>query len=491
MKIFALNPPFIGRYSRNSRSPAVTKGGTLYYPIWLSSATGMLEKSGHDLMLVDAPAEGLDMDAVIKRLTNFIPDVVVIDTSTPSIHKDIKMAEKIKDVYPATFCILVGTHPSALPEETLQLSDAVDAVTIGEYDLTLVNLMRTIEEKGDMNSIPGLAYKNGHQIVNTGPSEKIENLDQLPFLSAVYKKYLKVNNYFFAAASFPMVMIMTGRGCPYHCFFCLYPQVFNGRNYRVRSPENVVEEFSYIQAHLPEVREIGIEDDCFTANKPRVKKICDLLIEKKNRMQWYANVRADLDYDLLLLMKQAGCRLVTVGFESGSQEILDNIKKGIQVETYLNFIKNAKKAGVLIHGCIVLGNPGETEKTLKESYDFALKANCDSMQFYPLFLYPGTEAFFWARENGYLSTEDYSKWLTKEGMHTCVINPPGFSGDKMQEICNSYLVRYHFRPRYLGMKLMQGLRYPSEGFRTAKSALYFIPKALSSLPFKVFKEHAN
>ena len=480
MRIFALNPPFIGRYSRNSRSPAITKGGTLYYPIWLSGAVGMLEKAGHQVVFIDAPAEGIDTNAMFKQLGEFNPDMVVIDTSTPSIYSDAAIAEKIKDRFPNTFCILVGTHPSALPEETLGLCEGIDAVAIGEYDLTLVDLAKTIENNRKPESVLGICFRNNSKIIYTGSSEKVTELDQIPFLSDVYQKHLKIRNYFFAAANYPMVMIMTGRGCPHRCFFCLYPQVFSGRGYRYRSPENVVEEFLFVQKYLPEVKEIGIEDDCFTANRKRVEDICRMLIEKKSRIKWYCNVRGDLDTSLLFLMRKAGCRLVTVGFESGSQEMLDRMKKGIRVEQYLNFIDSARKARMLVHGCIVIGTPGETEETLRESYEFALKANCDSMQFYPLFLYPGTEAFEWAKNNGYLETEDYSKWLTQNGMHRCVMNMPGFSGEKMQHICDEFLVRYHLRPKYLAMKLIQALKNPTEGYRTAKSAMYFIPKIFRS-----------
>ena len=478
MNILFLNPPFIGRFSRTSRSPAITKGGTLYYPIWLAYAAGVAEKAGHKVRLFDAPAEGLSLDEIFDRLDGFVPDVAVVDTSTPSIYKDVETAGEIKPRFPKAFTVLVGTHPSALPEETLGIDDQVDAVAAAEYDYTVRDLAYALEGRGALEDVEGLVFRKNGKVVRNKERQKIKNLDEIPFVSSVYKKQLNARNYFFAAANYPMIMIMTGRGCPYKCFFCVYPQVFHGRFYRVRSPENVVDEYEYIVNNFPEVKEIGIEDDCFTANPKRVQKICELIIARKIRINWYCNVRGDLDYSLLKLMKKAGCRLVTVGFESGCQHILDNMHKDEKVERYYQFAKDAKRAGILVHGCIMVGNPGDTKETLQKSYEFAKKINCDSMQFYPLYVYPGTEAYDWAKGKGFISTDDFSQWLTRDGLHNCVLNTPELSSDEMVDLCDYYLKKYHLRPAYILMKLRQAIANPSEGYRSLKSAKVFFSKYL-------------
>ena len=304
-------------------------------------------------------------------------------------------------------------------------------------------------------------------------------MDQLPFVSTAYKKHLNIKNYFFAAANYPMVMIMTGRGCPHKCFFCVYPQVFHGRFYRVRSAENVVDEFEYILGNFPEVKEIGIEDDCFSANPKRVREICDLIIRRGIRIKWYCNIRGSLDFKTLKRMKEAGCRLVTVGFESGSQKVLDGMNKGERIDRYYQFAKDAHRAGILVHGCIMVGNPGDNKITLKQSYEFAKKINCDSMQFYPLYVYPGTEAFRWAKENDYLRTDDFSQWVTSKGLHNCVLNTPELSSEDMVNLCDHYLKKYHLRPVYILGKMRQALKNPSEGFRSLKSARVFFSKYFS------------
>ena len=479
MNILFLNPPFIGRFSRTSRSPAVTKGGTLYYPIWLAYAVGVAEQAGHGVRFFDAPAEGIGVDDVFNRLEGFVPELVVVDTSTPSIYNDVEVTEKIKEKFPSIFTVLVGTHPSSLPEETLNLSNSINAVAVGEYDFTIRELSRALEDNRSLDDVEGLVFKKGDEIVKNGYRLKIDNLDEIPFVTSVYKRYLHCRSYFFAAANYPMVMTITGRGCPFKCFFCVYPQVFHGRKYRTRSPENVVDEFEYVVRNFPEVKEMGIEDDCFTANRRHVRDICELLIKRRIKMKWYCNVRGDVDYDLLKLMKKSGCRLVTVGFESGSQHVLDSMHKGESVERYYRFARDAKRAGILVHGCIMVGNPGDTRETLAESYAFSKKINCDSMQFYPLYVYPGTEAYDWARNNELIQTNDFSEWLTKDGLHNCILNTPELSSEEMVYLCDYYLKKYHLRPGYILSKLRQAILHPSEGFRTYKSAKVFFSKILN------------
>jgi len=473
MKVLLLNPPFIDRFSRTSRSPAVTKGGTIYYPLWLSYAAGVLERDGSEVRLVDAPADCISNEEVLTRLGNFVPDVVVLDTSTPSIYADARSAEFYKKRYPGAFVVLVGTHPSAMPEWTLSLSPAIDAVAIGEYDDTLRALAQAIGRGESPSSVAGLVVRDGNSVRRTGARPLITDIDSLPFVTAVYKKHLAIRNYFFAAARYPMVMIITGRGCPHRCFFCVYPQTFHSRAYRPRSARNVADEFLYVRRELPFVREIGIEDDTFTVDRRRCAEICDILTAENVGMKWYCNARADLPYDLLLKMRRAGCRMITVGFESGSQEILDAMHKGLGLETMRRFVKDARRAGILIHGCIMAGNPGETEETIRESFRFALELDCDSMQFFPLFVYPGTEAYRWAETNGYLTTTDFRRWLDEKGDYRCVIDLPDLPGARMVELCKGFYAQYHLRPSYILRKALQGIRRPGEGWRTVRSAFTF------------------
>ena len=476
MKILMLNPPFVRNYSRNSRSPSVTKAGTIYYPIWLSYATGVLENEGFEVKLVDGPAQKLVLGDVIKITKEFAPEMIVVDTSTPSIYNDVKVAAKLKKTTGA-FVVLVGTHVSALPKETLKLDKNIDAVTIHEYDYTLPELARSIEEKKDLKNVKGIAFrgKRGKIFVNQ-PREMIENLDELPFASAVYKKHLNIRDYFYSSANYPMVMIITGRGCPFRCFWCNWPQVFHGHKYRLRSAENVVEEFEYIVENLPEVKEIAIEDDTLTADIDRVRKICNLLIEKgiNKKIKWYANVRVTLDLKTMKLMKKAGCRLIIPGYESGVQELLNNAHKGITIEQSREFAKNAKKADLLVHGCFIIGLPRETKETARATINFAKELDPDDAQFFPLILYPGTEAYDWAKKNQYLLTEDFSRWNTREGWFNCLISRPGLTNTEILDLCNQAKIEFYLRPKYFLKVLRMMLSSWTEAIRVIKASRIFV-----------------
>jgi len=483
MKILMLNPPFLPKFSRNSRSPAVTKGGTIYYPIWLAYATGVLEKERHDVKLVDAPAQKLTLEDVIKIAIEFDPQMVVVDTSTPSIYNDVKVASRLKSATNA-FVVLVGTHVSALPEETLKLDENTDAVTTHEYDYTLPELARCIEHKKSLANVKGIAFRtNDGEIVRNESRPMIENLDNLPLVTSIYKKHLNIKYYFYSSAGYPMVMIITGRGCPFRCFWCNWPQVFHGHKYRLRSAENVVEEFEYIVNNLPEVKEIGIEDDTLTADITRVRKICALLIEKgiHKKVKWYANVRVNLDLETMKLMKQASCRLVIPGYESGVQELLDNSRKGITLEQSRQFAKNAKKAGLFVHGCFIIGLPGETKGTARQTIEFAKQLDPDDAQFFPLIVYPGTEAYEWAEKNKYLTTDDFSRWNTKEGWHNSLVSTPNLTKEEIIELCNKGRVEFYLRPRFILKTLRLTLTSWNETKRVFKASPIFFKYLFKTL----------
>jgi len=477
VKILVLNPPFktaYGKFSRTSRSPAITRGGTIYYPFWLAYCVGVLEKNGFNVRFIDAAAERIEINEVFQRLGKFEPELVVVDTSTPSIYSDVKVGEEIKDKFPKVYIVLVGTHPSALPAETLSLSEKIDAVAVREYDYTIRDLAIALQEGKDLSKVDGLVFrkKNG-EIVKNKLRDLIENLDELPFISAVYKKHLNIKNYFFAASDYPFVMIITGRGCPYRCFFCVYPQTFHSRRYRLRSAENVAAEFEYIVKNIPEVREIGIEDDTFTANRERTREICRLLIKKGIKIKWYCNVRVSLDSETMELMKEAGCHLMTVGFESADQNVLDQMHKGITVDQIKQFVAGAKKNKILVHGCFMIGDPGETKETIEKTLKLAKELNTDSMQFYPLIPYPGTEAYEWAKKSGYLVSENFEDWNDSEGGHNCVISLPNLSAKEIVDFCNRATREYYLRPTYLWMKSKQMIFHPREIKRTLLSAKTF------------------
>lgn len=470
MNVLMLNPPFHPRYSRSQRSPAVIKSGVIYYPIWLAYATGVLEQDGFTVKLIDAPASGINLGQLLERLDAFKPRLLVMDTSTPSIYNDLDIAAAVKSRFPEIFILLVGTHVTVLPEESLQISRAIDAVARGEYDYTVRDIARILDGGGDLSTVLGISYKNKNgEVIHNSPRPLIKDLDALPFVSQVYKRHLQIKNYFYSITRYPEVAIITGRGCPYHCTYCMWPQTITGHGYRRRSVENVADEFDFISRELTEVKEIFIEDDTLTVNQKRSIALAKELIRRRNRLPFTANSRADVSYETLQWLKKAGLRLVCVGFESGDQQILNAIKKDITIQQFHDFREAARRAKVLVHGCFMAGNPGETRATLQKTFELAKKLNPDTAQFFPLMLYPGTEAYDWTKQNGYLSTQDFREWLTPDGLHRSIVSYSDFNGDDLVAWCDSARRSFYLRPRYILNKFWEIFTRPGETIRILKA----------------------
>lgn len=510
MKIFFINPPYkaeYGKFSRESRSPAITKSGALYYPLWLIYAAAYCEKKGYEIEFLDAPAKPMDETESMEYIKAHAGDtgLFVLDTSTPSISSDISFAERVKSIYPTAFVLLVGTHPSSTVEETLENGSSIDGIARKEYDYTVYELAEALrggvsctrdglsgedqeqcrfteDEQvredarkahtavADLSGVKGLSWRKDGKIIHNPDAEYIEDLDTIPYAAEFIHKHLNYRDYFFAAAHYPEIQIFTGRGCPNRCNFCVYPQTMHGHKYRLRTPENVVGEFEYIAEHFPDVKEVVIEDDTFTANKKRVMDICSLLIEKElnKRLKWLCNARVNLDLETMQAMKKAGCRLIIPGIESGNQQILNNIKKGTTLEQIDRYVKNAKKAGLLIHACYMVGNKGETKETMENTLKLALRLNTDTAQFFPLIPYPGTEAYDWARENGYIKA-GYDHYCKEDGTHNCVLELPGLTSQEMVDFCDEARRKYYMRPRYFLHRLAVGLRDPADLKRSLKA----------------------
>lgn len=479
MHIIVINPPFkaeYGKFSRESRSPAITKSGALYYPLWLIYAAAYTKKYGHKVDFIDAPAKPLNESQTLELVSKMAGAnekiLFVLGTSTPSIKSDVAFGASLKDSYKNSFILLVGTHPTATAEETLGYSEKIDAVAIGEYDYIVKELADALDSGKVLSEVRGLCFRSGSEFEKTEPMSPIENIDDIPFASQFIKEYLNECDYFFAAATYPSIQIFTGRGCPCRCNFCVYPQTMHGHKYRARSPENVVAEFEYIAENFPDVKEVVIEDDTFTIGKERLSAICNLLIQKKlnKRLRWLCNARVNtLDLETMKLMKKAGCRLIIPGIESGNQQILDNIKKGTKVEQYFPYVKNAKKAGLLIHACYMVGNQGETKETMQDTLKLALKLNTDTAQFFPLIPYPGTEAYEYNKKMGYLTIGDYEHYCGEDGTHNTVLSLPDLSTQEMVDFCNYARKKYYLRPSYIFHRLRVGLTNPDDLKRSIKA----------------------
>lgn len=458
MRIYLLNPPFLRNFVRCGRwQGGVARGGTLDYPKCLAYATGVLEE-GFDVRLVDAPARKLSREDVIRDVKKFNPDLIVVDSNFSSLSNDIDVTVSLKECTGAK-TVLVGPPTSQFPERILQ-NDGMDVVARFEYDFTLKEIAESLERGNGFKEIKGITYKENDKIVHNPNREftTSEDLDNMPFVSEVYKKHLIIKDYFLSQSLYPEVQIFTGRGCPYKCTFCSWPVTLMGRKYRARSAGNIADEFEYVQDELPEVKEIFIEDDTFTINKKLVREVCKEIKRRKVNITWSCNARADVDYETMKAMKKAGCRLLIVGYESGSDETLKNIKKGITIEQMKSFTKDAKKARLMIHGDFIVGLPGETKETADKTMKFIKELKPNILQVAVATPIPGTGFYEWARNNGFLLIDNMEESIDEKGYQRCIISYPRFTKEDIENYVDKALKEYYLSPSFIPIAMKNVLR---------------------------------
>lgn len=481
MRVLFLNPPFHPRFSREQRSPAVTKSGTLYYPKWLATAAGVAIKNGHDVDLLDSPAAGYSVQAVIDRIAAKNIEAVVCDTSTPSILNDVSVVESLVKAKPSLHVLLVGRHVSALPRETLDMSPALEAVAVREYEYTVRDWLAAKSCGAHLSAVEGLVWRrSAREIVSNPPRPAIENLDELPFVSEIYKRFLHTPDYFYGHSLWPLVVFDTSRGCPYHCSFCVYPQTFSGHKMRYRSVANVAEEFDFVAREMPEIKTVMLEDDTFIISKPRTLELAKELIRRGNKVPFDANCRADIgaDKELLTTLHKAGARLFCMGFESGDVEVIHGMKKNNDDrrdakyhEEAHRFVRRCRESGIMVHGCFMVGNLNETPASMEKTLAFAKKLQPDTAQFFPIMVYPGTTAYQEAKHRKYIETEDWGGWLTKDGLHNSVVNLPNITHEQLVSFCDRARRSFYLSPSYLLYKFRQSLKDRREFQRNVKGFL--------------------
>ena len=482
MKIYLLNPPFIKWFSRGVRGVGeATRGGTLYIPICLSYAAGVLEEL-HEVRLIDAQARNWNIEDILKDIFYFKPDLLVVDTNFSSLNNDLKIAQKLKK-YSEAITVIVGPPASQYPEKII--NSGVDIVARYEYDFTLKEIAEKIENDMGLSGVEGISYKMFDGKIINNPTRKLtssEELDTIPFISKVYKKHLNINDYFLSSSFNPMIQIFTGRGCHNRCAFCSWPITLMGTKYRFRSINNVLDEFEYIEKEFAGIKEIVIEDDTFTVDKKRVAEFCEKYVQRGLNIVWSCNARATLDYETMKKMKNANCRLLICGYESGSDEILQNINKGVTVAQIKNFANNARKADLLVHGDFIIGLPGETKETIEMTKKLIRQLKPDILQVLIPQPIPGTDLYATCENEGYLLSGDPNEYLDKYGYQKSVVSYPHLSNEIIKSEASLILNKYYFSIKYIPSAFRQISR--KHGFLEAKrlffSAKMFIKYAIKS-----------
>lgn len=442
MRVAILNPMFGQDFTKSARWFARSRGRVQRHPDYLAYMAAVVEQAGHDILFVDLQAKNISSSIFLDNLKDFEPDLVVCQTSTPSIYSDIESAGMFRNATGA-ITVLVGSHSSAMPEETLTLADGkVDAVAIGEFDYTI----RDLANGTPLPHCPGLALWNGGDIRRTADRPYIEDLDAMPFPAW---HHLDINDYYDGAKLFPFLTSITGRGCRYRCSYCQIPQVMNGHVYRTRSVENVVDEMEHNLRLFPSLKEIMFEDDTLTMRvaRDRLVDLCEEMIRRDLGLSWSANARVDLnDVETLKLMKRSGCRMLCVGFEFGDQQVLNNVKKGTTVDQMYTFAENARKARLRIHGCFMFGGPGETIETAQKTIKMAQELKIDTAQFTGVVAYPGTTYYDWAKNGGHLIPTDWRQWVDDDYEQVGVVDLPDLSKDDINGLIDEGLRKFYLRP---------------------------------------------
>lgn len=462
MKILLIFPP----YDLNEEFQGLSEVGNMQPPLGISYIGAVLEKAGHEVKIIDAPPLELEIKEIVKEGRDFSPDYIGLSVSTVDFNKALDLARELKRKLKAPI-IIGGPHVTAVPEEVMGFS-CFDFGVIGEGEETIVSLLKTLKNKGDLTKVEGLIFRQGKKIIKNKAREFIKDLDSIAFPARHLMPVLSVYHPTPATyQNFPVGTMITSRGCPYQCNFC-FRGVF-GNKWRFRSPENVVSEMEILIKDYG-AKEIRLWDDTFNADIRRVKEICRLIIKKKLKFTWTCLGRVNkADKEMFQLMKKAGCWQISYGIESGNEEILKSLNKGITKKMVEEAISETTKAGIQALGFFILGLPGETEKTMQETIDFAKKLPLSVANFTIATPYPGTKLWFRAEERGFLKNVSYDKLLVNLPNKLYWV-PDGLTAKTVQFYERKAYREFYRHPRFILRQLGQ-IKDISDLIRKAKAFL--------------------
>ena len=417
---------------------------SFWYPTWLAQPAALVP----DSRLIDAPAHDLSWGDIAHEVDG--KELVVLHTSTPSFGQDVRTAGLVKERNPQAMIGMIGAKVAVQAEQSLLTAPAVDFVCRNEFDFTILDVAKGVP----LAQVEGISYRaEDGSIVHNKDRAVLEDMDSLPFVSPIYKRDLQIEKYFGGYLKHPYVSFYTGRGCKSRCTFCLWPQTVGGHNYRTRSIPHVVEEVKYVLREMPQVKEIFFDDDTLTDNAPRVEALAvelgKLGFGKPGfGVSWSCNAKANVKRTTLEVLKANGLRLLLVGYESGNQQILHNIKKGLRVEVARQFTKDCHELGIVIHGTFILGLPGETLETIEETIAFAKEINPHTIQVSLAAPYPGTFLHAQASENKWFDTGN--DLLTEGGTQIAQLSYPHLPASVIFDKVEEFYKRFYFRPRKIG-----------------------------------------
>ena len=444
-----------------SRYQARREIKSFWYPTWLAQPAALVEGS----RLMDAPPHRQSLGDVTAIAKDY--DMVVVHTSTPSFKSDIAVIDAMKAVNPNLKVGLIGAKAAVQADLSLIEAPNVDFAARNEFDFTI----REVAEDRPWSSIQGLSWRNARGVVVHNPDRPmLESMDDLPFVTPIYKRDLQIENYFIGYLRHPYISLYTGRGCKSRCTFCLWPQTVGGHRYRTRSVGHVIEEIAWAQKAFPQVKEFFFDDDTFTDDLPRAEAIAKEL--GKLGVTWSCNAKANVPRDTLKKLKDGGLRLLLVGYESGNQQILHNIKKGMRVEVAEKFTKDCHELGIAIHGTFILGLPGETRETIEQTIAWAAKINPHTVQVSLAAPYPGTFLYNQALQNGWLDAE-HAELVDESGIQIAPLHYPHLSHEEIFDSVETFYKKFYFRSGKIASIVGEMVRSPDMMKRRLREGVEF------------------
>ena len=463
MKTLFLQPPSFDGFDggAGSRYQAKREIKSFWYPTWLAQPAALIPES----RLIDAPPAKIGMEPILADIKD--RDMVVLHTSTPSFASDVKVAQMLKDAKPSLRIGMVGAKVAVQPEESLVKGPVIDFVARNEFDFTI----KEIAEGRDLKAVDGISWRDaGGTIVHNRDRQLIHDMDTLPFVTDVYKRDLHIEDYFIGYLMHPYISIYSGRGCKSRCTFCLWPQTVGGHVYRTRTPAHVAAEIAHAQKLFPQVREFFFDDDTFTDDLPRAEAIAREL--GRLGVTWSCNAKANVPRDTLKVLRENGLRLLLVGYESGNQQILHNIKKGMRIEVARQFTRDCHELGIKIHGTFILGLPGETKETIQETITFAKEINPHTMQVSLAAPYPGTFLHKQATENGWLD-ESNAELIDENGVQIAPLHYPHLSHTEIFDSVEVFYRKFYFRAPKIASIVGEMVRSPQMMKRRLREGVEF------------------
>jgi len=447
VNILLINPPYI-------KFSGIKNSGGHAIPLNLAYLAGYLrEHLDCGINILDAETCGMDYSDIEMAILKYQPDLVGISAPTPAFNHVVAVAKIVKSINARTFVIAGGPHPTAFPEEIIK-TGCIDFAVRGEGELTFCELAAAISSgSDDYSKIKGIAYKQNGKVSLTEERELIKDIDTIPFPA---RDLFNLDLYYQAptkkVSNFKSTSIMTSRGCPYDCMHCISKLVWK-RRVRYRRVKMVVDEIEECVEKYG-IREFNFYDDTFTLNKKRVIDICRMITARKLEIAWICFGRVNvIDKEMLDEMKKAGCRKISFGLESGSQKILDIMRKNATVAMGRKAVKTAAEAGLNVHASFMLGNIGETCETIRQTINYAKELELDNATFFLTTPFPGTDLYTEALNAGYISSsirwEDFAP-LTKSKP---ILVQQNINQEELIAWQKRAFKEFYFRPKYLLRKL--------------------------------------